>query len=274
MQNPQLTRAQKTAIIVIVLLLILFFFGLLWKHRHIQGYGGGPAGGPTTEPVTSTTTPAGMRPAPEQPGGLKPAPGTPGRKGGNLSTKPTATTPSPATVTRSTAPLLSGTTSQTLPIVPSSTTIEVPAGQIGMHRELIPKNITIERCYYTEEVVNPGTQFYFEINGSGFDSSFYRSITVDPDALDVEVKDLKLVTANQIQGLMAVGEAATTQYIYPKIVIRGLPVFKAPDPFGVVRHGGAPRGSAGYSSDLNRRDRPMGKIQDHHQHGPGALPTH
>jgi len=115
--------------------------------------------------------------------------------------------------------------------------IEVPAGQEGMRRDLIPKGITIVRCYYTEEVVNPGTQFYFDINGSGFDPNFRRMITVDADALDVEIQNLELLTANQIRGLMVVGEAATTQYIRPLVRIRGLPVFRAPDPFGVVRHG-------------------------------------
>jgi len=123
-----------------------------------------------------------------------------------------------------------------LPTTPPEV-LEVPSGQEGMRRDLIPRGISIARCYYTEEVVNPGTQFYFSINGSGFDANFQRMIRVDADALDVEIKNLELVTANQIRGLMVVGEAATTQYIYPKIFIRGLPVFRAPDPFGVVRPG-------------------------------------
>ncbi len=116
-------------------------------------------------------------------------------------------------------------------------TFVVPPGQEGMHRELIPENIHIERCYYDQEVVAPGTTFGFDINGSGFDEAFYKIISVDPDALDVTVKNLRLVTANQIHGQIEVGSEATTQYLHPMIVIRSLPVFRAPEPFGVVRPG-------------------------------------
>jgi hypothetical protein len=116
-------------------------------------------------------------------------------------------------------------------------TFVVPPGQEGMHRELIPENINIVRCYYDLDVVGPSTTFGFDINGSGFDEAFYKIITVDPDALDITVKNLRLVTANQIHGQIEVGSEATTQYIHPLIVIRGLPVFRAPEPFGVVRPG-------------------------------------
>ncbi|MFA5975286.1 MAG: hypothetical protein WC859_03880 [Elusimicrobiota bacterium] len=102
---------------------------------------------------------------------------------------------------------------------------------------MIPKDILIVRCYYEQELVAPETTFGFDINGSGFTESFHQMIKVDPDALDVEVRDLRLVTTNQIHGLMVVGPDATTQYIYPKILIRSMPVFKAPEPFGVVRPG-------------------------------------
>jgi len=106
-----------------------------------------------------------------------------------------------------------------------------------MHRELIPKTITVVRCYYDRDVVAPDTTFEFDINGSGFTEEFHQMITLDADALDVDVKNLRLITANQIHGQMVVGPEATTQYIYPKILIRGLPVFKAPEPFGVCRRG-------------------------------------
>lgn len=115
--------------------------------------------------------------------------------------------------------------------------IEVPAGQEGMRPEMIPRSIMIERCYYTEEVVNPGTQFYFSINGTGFTADFYRSISVDADALDVEVKNLQLMTANQIRGLIVVGDAATTQYIRPIVNVRGVPAYRSVESFGVVRRG-------------------------------------
>lgn len=121
------------------------------------------------------------------------------------------------------------------PPPPSAPTPQVPAGQEGMHRELIPREITIVRCYYDETIVGPGMRFGFDINGSGFNEAFYRIIEVDPDALDVTVENLRLVTANQIHGEIVVGSEATTQYIHPKILIRHLPVFRAPDPFGVVR---------------------------------------
>ncbi len=123
-----------------------------------------------------------------------------------------------------------------LPKADQSATFVVP-GQEGMHRELIPQNITIVHVSYDLEVVAPGTTFGFSIVGSGFDEAFYKIITVDADALDVSVKNLRLVTANQIQGQMVVGTEATTQYIRPMVVIRSLPVFRAPEPFGVVRLG-------------------------------------
>src|ERR1041385_2872613 len=124
-----------------------------------------------------------------------------------------------------------------LPTSEQPGTFVVPPGQEGMHRELIPKNITIERMYYDLDVVGPGTTFGFDINGSGFDEAFYKIISVDPDALDITVKNLRLVTANQIHGQIDVGTEATTQYIHPKVIIRSLPVFRAPEPFGMVRPG-------------------------------------
>jgi hypothetical protein len=123
-----------------------------------------------------------------------------------------------------------------LPKAEETTTFVVP-GQEGMHRELIPKNISIVHCSYDLDVVAPGTTFGFDIVGSGFDEAFYKIIKVDADALDVTIKNLRLVTANQIHGQIDVGTAATTQYIKPLVIIRSLPVFRAPEPFGVVRQG-------------------------------------
>ena len=109
--------------------------------------------------------------------------------------------------------------------------------QEGMHPEQIPKNITIEQFTYDLDVVAPGTTFGFDLVGSGFDEAFYKIISIDPDALDVTVQNLRLVTLNQIHGQINVGTEATTQYIHPKVIIRALPVFRAPEPFGVVRRG-------------------------------------
>jgi hypothetical protein len=119
----------------------------------------------------------------------------------------------------------------------------VPTGQeqatfvVPLHPELIPKNIVIERFTYDLDVVAPGTTFGFDLVGSGFDEAFYKIISIDPDALDVAVQNLRLVTLNQIHGQISVGTEATTQYIHPKVIIRTLPVFRAPEPFGVVRRG-------------------------------------
>ncbi|HVO32284.1 MAG TPA: hypothetical protein VMU17_00110, partial [Elusimicrobiota bacterium] len=107
----------------------------------------------------------------------------------------------------------------------------------NLHPELIPRNITIVRCYYDQDVVNPGTTFDFDIDGSGFTEDFYEMISVDFDAIDIQASDLRLVTANQIRGRIHVGPDATTQYVYPSVLIRNLPVFKADDAFGVVRSG-------------------------------------
>jgi len=116
-------------------------------------------------------------------------------------------------------------------------TFAIPPGQEGMHRELIPKNINIETFSFDLDVVAPGTTFGFDVVGSGFDESFYKIISIDPDALDVTVKNLRLVTTNQIHGQIEVGSEATTQYLHPKVIIQTLPVFRAPEPFGVVRYG-------------------------------------
>jgi hypothetical protein len=110
-------------------------------------------------------------------------------------------------------------------------------GVFVVHPELIPKGITIERCTYDLDVVAPGTTFGFDVVGSGFDEAFYQIISIDPDALDVTVKNLRLVTPNQIHGQIEVGTEATTQYIHPQVIIKALPVFRAPEPFGVVRKG-------------------------------------
>ena len=108
---------------------------------------------------------------------------------------------------------------------------------IVLHKELIPKNIEIVRCYYSKEIVAPETTFGFDINGSGFTDEFQNMIRVDAGGLDIQVQNLRLITANQIHGEMVVGSAQTTDFIYPRVLIHNLPVFRAPDPFAVVRPG-------------------------------------
>jgi len=109
--------------------------------------------------------------------------------------------------------------------------------KLDLRKDLIPKDITIVRCYYEQEVVPPGTSFGFDINGSGFNEAFQQMITVDAGHPGIRVKNLKLVTPNQIHGEMEIGDATTTAFVYPRILIKGQPVFSAPDPFAVIRNG-------------------------------------
>jgi hypothetical protein len=122
------------------------------------------------------------------------------------------------------------------PAGPVTTTVPKPP-PITLHKELIPKNIEIIRSYYEQEIVGPETTFGFDINGSGFTSEFEKMIRVDPGGLDIQVKNLRMVTANQIHGEMVVGSAQTTDFIYPRVLIKNLPVFRAAAPFAVVRPG-------------------------------------
>ena len=118
----------------------------------------------------------------------------------------------------------------------SATGAPVPP-KLELHKELIPKNIEIVRCYYSQEVTPPGKTFSFDINGSGFTSEFEKMIKVDAGHEHIRVKNLHLVTANQIHGEMEVGDDAKTAFVYPRVLIQNLPVFSAPDPFAVVRRG-------------------------------------
>lgn len=109
--------------------------------------------------------------------------------------------------------------------------------KIELHKELIPKNIEIVRCYYAQDVVAPGTTFGFDINGSGFTSEFEKMIKVESGQENVRIKNFHLITANQIHGDMEVGPDAKTGFVFPRVLIQKLPVFSAPEPFGIVRKG-------------------------------------
>lgn len=108
---------------------------------------------------------------------------------------------------------------------------------VELHKELIPKNIEIVRCYYSQGIAQPGTTLGFDINGSGFTAEFEKMIKVEVENDDIRVKDLSLVTANQIHGSLEIGKASKTAFVYPRVLIKGLPVFSAQEPFGVVRKG-------------------------------------
>lgn len=114
---------------------------------------------------------------------------------------------------------------------------DAKAPDIKLHKELIPKNIEIVRCYYASDINPPGTTFEFDINGSGFTTEFEKMIQVEAGASHIQARNLRLVTANQIRGEMVVGPDAKTAFVYPRVLIRKLPVFQAPEPFAVIRPG-------------------------------------
>ncbi len=120
---------------------------------------------------------------------------------------------------------------------PTTSTGAPVAPKVKLHKELIPKNIEIVRCYYAAEVIPPGATLGFDINGSGFTSEFEKMIRVDAGHEHVSVKNLLLVTANQIHGEIVAGERAKTGFVFPRVLIKGLPVFSAPEPFAIVRKG-------------------------------------
>jgi hypothetical protein len=158
--------------------------------------------------------------------------------------KPAAVEPPPVVPSSATvpAPPVSEVKPVIKPTPKTSATATTPAGapvapKVVLHKELIPKNIEIVRCYYTAEVVPPGTTFGFDINGTGFTSEFQKMITVQSGVDHVRMKNLALVTANQIHGEIEVGAEAKTGFVFPRVLIKNLPVFSAPDPFAVVRKG-------------------------------------
>ena len=155
---------------------------------------------------------------------------------------PKAPAPNPAEVKPSSAtvpsPLAAAPKEKPKSALPTTTPTGAPVPpKLELHKELIPKNIEIVRCYYTQEVAPPGTTFGFDINGSGFTSEFEKMIKVESGHEHVDIQNLHLITTNQIHGDMKVGAKARTGFVYPRVLIKGLPVFRAPDPFAVVRKG-------------------------------------
>ena len=202
-------RARRQLLLLAVLLLLASGSFVYWKMNRP------PSAPPAPEPA-----PAAPPPAKQAPPAARPKP-----QAAKLP-PPAVKTPPPPPKPAAAEPA-GPVTSPPIPKPPP----------IVLHKELIPKNIEIVRCYYEREILAPETTFGFDINGSGFTSEFENMIQVDPGGLDIQVKNLRMVTANQIHGDMAVGSAQTTDFIYPKILIRNLPVFRSPDPFAVVRPG-------------------------------------
>jgi hypothetical protein len=122
---------------------------------------------------------------------------------------------------------------------PVTTAPAVPPRPVEkLHKELIPKNIEIIRCSYAGQDIAPvPATLGFDLNGTGFTSEFEKMIKIEAVPGQIAVKNLKLITANQIHGEMEISPDAKTQFVYPKVLIKNLPVFSAPEPFAVVRKG-------------------------------------
>ncbi len=200
---------RKRSALLLILLLLLVLFAIYWLRK--SG---------TTVPLT-TENPIPITVSKPQ------APIIPALP--HLPTLPKPPLPKPVKVTPKQVP-------------PKKVAPEGPSGRptppkIELHKELIPKNIEIVRCYYNQEITPPGVTFGFDINGSGFTSEFEKMIKVKVENAGIRVKNLKLATANQIHGDLEVGPEAATAFSFPRVLIKDLPVFSAPDPFAIVRKG-------------------------------------
>lgn len=112
-----------------------------------------------------------------------------------------------------------------------------PPPPVKLHPELIPKDIEIVRVYYANQISGPGSEIEFDINGSGFTAEFEKMITVESGNAEVQIKNLRLVTLNQIHGTLLVGPKTATSVSYPQILIQNKVVFRASEPFAVIRPG-------------------------------------
>jgi hypothetical protein len=215
------SQKRRLAIAALLLLLAVTFFW--WRKRSgSMNPPPPPPPAPTAPAPVTPPVPVPVKPTP------KPVPVKPPKR--VKPTKPSSfqagqPMPHPAAPT------------QEAPPAPVTTPSVPKPPPISLHKELIPKNIEIVRVYYDREIVAPETTITFDINGSGFTQEFEDMIQVDAGGLDVQIKNLQLITANQIQGEMVIGSAQTTAFLYPVVKIRGVPVFRAPDPFAVVRPG-------------------------------------
>jgi hypothetical protein len=204
-----------------------------------------PAG---TPPLPISPAPVKMIPSSGslKPQGLKIAgvPGTPGALSPghtpavpSLPSKVAEQLPVPAAPPQAPAPTPEKTSEVPIAPPPAAPSAIPKPPPIVLHKELIPKEVTIVRMYYSQDVIGPENTLDFDINGSGFTTEFESMIQVECGGLDVNVKNLRLVTANQIHGQIDVGPEALTEYIFPRVLIHNLPVFRAEKPLGVVRPG-------------------------------------
>ncbi len=123
------------------------------------------------------------------------------------------------------------------PLPPAAMPPAAPPPEVVIHKELIPKDIEIVRVYYATQIAGPGAEIEFDINGSGFNAEFEKMITVESGSPSVAVKNLKLITLNQIHGTLVVDPKTATSVSFPQILIKGKVVFRAPEPFAIIRPG-------------------------------------
>ncbi|MFA6003715.1 MAG: hypothetical protein WC881_06575, partial [Elusimicrobiota bacterium] len=121
-----------------------------------------------------------------------------------------------------------------------------------LHKELIPKDIVLLSCEYSQDVAAPGMTVGVDIVGSGFGPEFQQMIRLESGSGDVRVKDMRLVTANEIHAELEIAASAKTGYVFPSVSIQNLPVFRAGHALGVVRKGEV--------LDINR----LGESEDGH----------
>lgn len=121
----------------------------------------------------------------------------------------------------------------------ASPSVPVPMSppRVKLHKELIPKDIEIVRVYYAAMITGPGSSIEFDINGSGFTQEFQKMITVESGQPDAQVKNLTLVTPNQIHGTLEISPKSVTRVAFPNVLIADKVVFQAPEPFAVIRPG-------------------------------------
>ncbi len=106
---------------------------------------------------------------------------------------------------------------------------------VVLHKELIPENIEIVRVYYNQMITGPNSTIPFDINGSGFTKEFQDMIKVESGQPEAQVKDLLLITPNQIHGTLVISPNTATTVAYPRVLIQDKVVFQAPEPYAAVR---------------------------------------
>lgn len=108
---------------------------------------------------------------------------------------------------------------------------------VQLFKELIPKDIEIVRVYYVNMLAAPGSFIEFDINGTGFTKEFEKMIKVESGQPYTTVKNLALITPNQIHGTLEISPKSATMVAFPQVLIGEKVVFQAPEPFAVIRPG-------------------------------------